>query len=363
MNQIPFVLLGLGPVSKTLIMQLLQMHASIMQRTGVQFVPVGIVDSSGLMMDRNGIEESMLRKILRDTDGVRKLASVADLLPHERLVDIVRPGTIIVDGAHSLKTVPVVKAALNVGAGVVMANKIPLSIEWSKAQIFFEHPLIRYDATVGAGLPIISTLRYLQDTGDEITRIEASVSGTLGFICTALELGIPYSVAVQNAKNLGYTEPDPRDDLSGFDILRKAVILARTAGWPLEIHQLISEAMYPPSLTTGSIEEFMTALPSLDELYAAQVRLAQSEGKSMRYIAYITPKGGRVGLMSVEREGYSAAKSGPANSVAIYSHRYAEMPLVISGPGAGPEVKVGGVIEDMLQIAAVMQSKEAMVSR
>jgi homoserine dehydrogenase len=355
--QIPFVLLGLGPVGRTLLHQILETHKTITLRTGIQFVPVGIADSSGLMLEGDGIDEQMIRKILRDTDDHHTLDDLSDIHPHEKLSELLQPGTIVIDVAHTTKSVPVVKAALNIGCGVVMANKIPLSAAWEKAKIFYNHPLIRYDATVGAGLPIISTLKYLLDTGDEITSIEASVSGTLGFICTALELGLPYSVAVTNAKNMGYTEPDPRDDLSGFDILRKAIILARTAGWPLEIERLTSEPMYPSTLASGSVEEFMSALPALDEMYAAQVRLAQSEGKSLRYVAHLTPKGGRVGLMSVPRDGHIGSKSGPANSVAIYSHRYSELPLVISGPGAGPEVKVAGVIEDMLQLTAVMQNK------
>jgi len=356
--QIPFVMLGLGAVGRTLLNQILETHKTIAHRTGIQFLPIGIADSSGLLLENSGIDEQVIRKIVRDTDDRHNLDGVSDIHPHQKLSEILKPGIIIVDVAHSTKSVPVVKAALNIGCGVVMANKIPLSAEWEKAKIFYEHPLIRYDATVGAGLPIISTIKYLLDTGDEITSIEASVSGTLGFICTALELGLPYSVAVTNAKNLGYTEPDPRDDLSGFDIVRKAIILARTAGWPLEMERLTSEPMYPSSLVSGSVEEFMTALPALDEMYAAQVRLAQNEGKSLRYVANLTPKGGRVGLMSVARDGHIGSKSGPANSVAIYSHRYSEMPLVISGPGAGPEVKVAGVIEDMLQLAIVIQNSQ-----
>jgi homoserine dehydrogenase len=114
--------------------------------------------------------------------------------------------------------------------------------------------------------------------------------------------------------------------------------------------------MYPQTLATGSVEEFMAALPSIDAVYAAQIRLAQSEGRTLRYVAHLTPNGGRVGLMSVARDGHIGSKSGPANSVAIYTHRYQEMPLVISGPGAGPEIKAAGVMEDMLQLANVLQN-------
>jgi homoserine dehydrogenase len=355
--QVPFILLGLGPVGRTLVRQIIDTHKTVAQRTGIQFVLVGIADSSGLMLESDGIPKEMLQKILHDTDERRRLNGITDLHPHTKLNDVYRPGIIVVDATHSTDAVPRLKDALQAGCGIVMANKIPLAGEWAKAKWFFDHPLIRYEATVGAGLPIISTLRYLLDTGDEITSIEASVSGTLGFLCTALELGIPYSVAVANAKNMGYTEPDPRDDLSGHDIVRKALILARTAGWPLEMNNLTSEPMYPSTWTGRTVEEFMSALSSLDEMYASQVRLAQSEGKSLRYVAQMTSKGGRVGLMSVARDGHIGSKSGPANSVAIFTHRYQEMPLVISGPGAGPEIKAAGVMEDMLQLANILQNK------
>jgi homoserine dehydrogenase len=355
--QVPFVLIGFGPVGRILVRQILDTHKTITQRTGIQFVPIGIADSSGLLWRSSGIPEEMLQKILNDTDERRRLNGVTDVEPIESMLEKLRQGTIIVDATHSIDSVPLLKDALKAGCAIVMANKIPLADEWKKAQMFYDHPLIRYEATVGAGLPLISTLRYLLDTGDEITSLEASVSGTLGYLCTALELGIPYSVAVANAKNMGYTEPDPRDDLSGFDIVRKALILARTAGWPLEMSNVTSEPMFPASLASGTVEEFMAELPSIDEIYAAQVRLAQSEGRSLRYVAHMTPKGGRVGLMSVAKDGHIGSKSSPANSVAIFTHQYTDMPLVISGPGAGPEIKVAGVIEDMLQLASILQNK------
>jgi homoserine dehydrogenase len=355
--QVPFILIGLSPVGRTLIREIIESHKTVAQRTGVQFVLVGIADSSGFMWERSGIPEKTLQLILRDTDERRRLNGVSDLHSLEKLIEVVKPGTIIVDATHSLESIQTLKETLKAGCGIVMANKIPLADDWNNAKMFYDNPVIRYEATVGAGLPLISTLRYLLDTGDEITSIEASVSGTLGFICTALELGLPYSVAVANAKSQGYTEPDPRDDLSGHDIVRKALILARTAGWQLEMNSVTSEPMYPAALASGTVEEFMAALPSIDEIYTAQIRLAQSEGRTLRYVAHMTPKGGRVGLMSVAREGHIGSKSGPANSVAIYTHRYAEMPLVISGPGAGPEIKAAGVMEDMLQIAGIFQSR------
>jgi homoserine dehydrogenase len=200
-------------------------------------------------------------------------------------------------------------------------------------------------------LPAIATLWTLLDTGDRVSVIEGCLSGTLGYLCTQLERGVPYSEAVSEAHSLGYTEPDPRDDLSGQDVARKALILARTVGWPLEMVDLTVEPLYSDGLSTLSRQAFMAATPSMDEFYAGRVRHAASEGRVLRYVARIGPDGGRVGLAPVPQDEPLGALRGPANYVAFYTDRYAENPLVISGPGAGPEVTAAGVLGDVIDLA------------
>jgi homoserine dehydrogenase len=249
------------------------------------------------------------------------------------------------------KTAPTLLAAMEAECGVVLANKIPLAADWNAAKTFFAYPDLRYECTVGAGLPVIDTLQYLLDTGDRVTRIEGCLSGTLGYLCAELEKGVAYSAAVAQAKELGYTEPDPRDDLSGKDVARKALILARTASWPLGESDLAIEALYSDALTNISIEEFMVATPSLDGEYAARIEEAKATGKVLRYVAQVGPEGGSVGLAAVERDGPLGALRGPANYIALHTERYNEVPLVISGPGAGREVTAAGVMGDIIKLA------------
>jgi homoserine dehydrogenase len=210
---------------------------------------------------------------------------------------------------------------------------------------------LRYEVTVGAGLPVIATLRYLLDTGDRIVRIEGCLSGTLGYLCAQLEQSVPYSAAVAQARSLGYTEPDPREDLSGRDVARKALILGRTAGWPLEPADLSVERLYDDAVAEVPVDDFLAAMPNEDARYAARVAEAMVHGKALRYVARVTRKGGEVGLLAVERSSSLGALRGPGNYIALYSERYAEIPLVIAGPGAGPQVTAAGVLGDIIALA------------
>jgi homoserine dehydrogenase len=282
------------------------------------------------------------------------LDAVPGIRPLDDVGEVLQAGVILVDATASTRTAPTLRAALDAGCGVVLANKIPLAGPWADAQPFFGHPHVRYEVTVGAGLPVIATLNYLLDTGDRFTAIEGCLSGTLGYLCAELERGVPYSTAVAQARSLGYTEPDPRDDLSGKDVARKALILARTVGWPLEEADLTVEPLYTESLSGISVEDFVAATPSLDAEYAARVEGARADGRVLRYVAQVGPEGGSVGLVAVARDGPLAALRGPANYVALHTARYDPVPLVLSGPGAGPGVTAAGVLNDVIRLAQQM---------
>jgi homoserine dehydrogenase len=290
---------------------------------------------------------------LEATRGGGTLAALPDLHPLAYLPSVLRPGAILADLTASPKTAPTLRAALDAGCGVALANKIPLAGPWAEAQFLLTHHRLRYEVTVGAGLPVIETLHYLRDTGDRVTLIEGCVSGTLGYLCAELERGVPYSQAVAQARALGYTEPDPRDDLSGKDVARKALILARTAGWPLEERDLTVEPLYTAELAGLAVADFMTATSTLDANYAARVAAAQAEGKVLRYVARVTPEGGTVGLTAVDRDGALGALRGPANYIALHTARYDPLPLAISGPGAGREVTAAGVLGDIIKLGRV----------
>ena len=353
-RQVPIIFLGLGNVGRALLRQILDTRDAAALRAGLRLVPIALADVSGLLLDPDGLPEETLRAALQTTADGSLLDALSGTRPLSDAGEALQPGCILADVTASTKTEPTLREALDVGCGVVLANKIPMAGPWAKAQAFFEHARLRYEVTVGAGLPVIATLHYLLDTGDQVTAIEGCLSGTLGYLCAELERGVPYSVAVSQARSLGYTEPDPRDDLSGKDVARKALILARTVGWPLEEADLVVEPLYPESLSRVPTEEFMAATSSLDAEYAVRIGEAQSAGRVQRYVARVGPEGGTVGLVAVDRDGPLGALRGPANYIALHTVRYNEVPLVLSGPGAGPEVTAAGVLGDIIRLAHAM---------
>jgi homoserine dehydrogenase len=350
-NQVPIVFLGLGNVGRALLRQILDTRDVLARRAGLRLVPIAVADVSGLLLDPAGLPEEALRAALQTAADGGLLDALSGIRPLSDVSEALQPGGILVDVTASTKTEPTLQEALDAGCGVVLANKIPLAGPWAKAKSLFQHPCLRYEVTVGAGLPVIATLHYLLDTGDQVAAIEGCLSGTLGYLCAELERGVPYSVAVSQARSLGYTEPDPRDDLSGKDVARKVLILARTVGWPLEETDLAIEPLYPGSLSGVPTEEFMAATSSLDAEYAARIGKAQSVGKILRYVARVGPEGGTVGLVAVDRDGPLGVLRGPANYIALHTRRYNNVSLALSGPGAGPEVTAAGVLGDIIRLA------------
>jgi aspartokinase/homoserine dehydrogenase 1 len=208
---------------------------------------------------------------------------------------------------------------------------------------------------VGAGLPIISTLHDLVHTGDQVLRIEGVLSGTLSYIFNNFDGTRPFSEIVQDARGKGYTEPDPRDDLSGMDVGRKLVILAREMGLDLELANVRIESLVPESLRGGSIEEFLQRLPEHDSAMIALLQEAQSRGEVLRYVGVIDPEGEcSVDLKSYPRSHAFAGTSGSDNIVAFQTKRYQARSLIVQGPGAGPEVTAGGVFADLLRLASYL---------
>lgn len=365
-REVPLIFLGLGNVGSALLRQILDNRVALDERAGLRLTPIALADISGLLFDPDGLTDEELQAALQATANGGTLDELKETRPLSELENALRSDAILVDVTASPKTAPTLRSALEAGCGVVLANKIPLTGAWNEAKEFLAHPRLRCEATVGAGLPVIATLRYLLDTGDRVTSIAGCFSGTLGYLCAQLERGEPYAAAVTQARALGYTEPDPREDLSGRDVARKALILARLVrlgspqvvrlgaaepqGWPLEMEDLTIEALYPDSLADVSTETFMNAAPTLNEEYAARFEAAQDEGYTLRYAARIGPEGGEVGLIPAPQDSPLGALRGPANYVAIHTERYADVPLAISGPGAGPEVTAAGVLGDIIDL-------------
>jgi homoserine dehydrogenase len=334
--------------------QLLQTRAQLAQRYGVLLQPVLLADSRGALFDSQGLAPGTIETVLAakargqsfsEHDQALCGLSPLDLIQHA--ADHGVETGIVVDASASEGLESALSLALDQGYGVVLANKRPLAGAWAVAGKFFEHPHSRFEATVGAGLPIVNTLRYLVDTGDVIRRIEGALSGTLGYLCSRLEDGVPFSAVVKAAKELEYTEPDPRDDLSGIDVARKVLILGRLAGWPLELSDLHVDPLFPTEMAELSLAEFMAALPRLDADFAAYMGTLMGVP---RYMAEIKSSGGDVSLRMVG-ERLAAQLRGPLNQVSFWTERYSDLPLTVSGPGGGMQVTGAAVLEDCLLLA------------
>lgn len=353
-RQIPVMVFGAGHVGQSFLAQLLQTRVQLAQRYEVMLQPVLLADSRGALFDPQGLipdsVETALAAKARGQSLSEQEHALCGLSPLDLIQYAAEHGVkrgIVVDTTAAEGMEPALSYALDKGYGVVLANKRPLAGAWSGARKFFEHPYIRFEATVGAGLPIVNTLRYLVDTGDVIRRIEGSLSGTLGYLCSRLEDGVPFSAVVKAAQEKRYTEPDPREDLSGIDVARKVLILGRLAGWPLELSQLHVDPLYPAEMADLSLSDFMAALPRLDSDFAAYMGALAGVP---RYMAEIKPSGGDVSLRMVG-ERLAAQLRGPLNQVSFWTERYAEIPLSLSGPGGGMQVTGAAVLEDCLQIA------------
>ena len=216
-----------------------------------------------------------------------------------------------------------------------------------------------YEATVGAGLPVIQTLRDLRDTGDEIRRIEGMLSGTLSYLFNVWDGSEPFSSVVRAAKARGYTEPDPRDDLSGTDFARKLIILGREMGLRLELDDVQLESLVPRALAGVSLDEFLERLPQFDNAMAERLEAARGRNRVLRYIGSLDAATGKasVGLVELERSHTFANINLTDNVVRFLTQRYNQNPLVVQGPGAGPEVTAGGVFGDLLRVCAYLGVK------
>jgi aspartokinase/homoserine dehydrogenase 1 len=216
-----------------------------------------------------------------------------------------------------------------------------------------------YEATVGAGLPIMQTLRDLRETGDEIRQVEGIFSGTLAYLFNVWDGNQPFSAIVRDAKAKGYTEPDPRDDLSGTDVARKLVILGRELGMKLELSDVALEGLIPPSLSGCGVDEFMDRLDELDAPMAAQLAAARARNQVLRYVASLDAASGKasVGMVRLDKSHPFANINLTDNVVRFVTSRYDVNPLVVQGPGAGPDVTAAGVFADLLRVCAYLGAK------
>ena len=350
MKRLEIVQIGLGHVGRAVAQIVLEERKHWRERYGLELVYRAVSDTSGAL-----VGEALLPQAIRTKEDGGKLSELGVEPLEEILVSEPTPGytRVVVDVAVHGGTYDLDLLGIQNGSCLVLSNKGPLSESTERYEKLTRMLPDRlwHEATVGAGMPIISTLDGLLASGDEILEIQASPSGTLGFVMSAVEAGRRFSEAVKDAVTLAYAEPDPRDDLSGLDVARKAIILARKMGRTIEPEEIPYRSLVPEGLEDVSLEEFMERLPEHDEAFAERL-LAVEEHHMLRYLARIPREGPvTVGLVDEPVESPFGPISGPENVFDFRTRRYSDVTLTIRGPGAGPERTGSGVVFDLLDIA------------
>jgi homoserine dehydrogenase len=356
MKTIHLIQFGLGGVGRAVVQRVLASRDEFEWRYGLQLIYVAISDSTSAAIEPDGFSHAQLRAMMDAKASGLSLADTEFGYDRGELTDIVDVAgtdeTIVIDVTATEETADALLLALDRGYGAALANKKPLTGSFSLFNQLTGSGRLRYESTVGSGVPVIATLREsIIASYDAVQRIEGCFSGTLGFLTTGLEEGRPFSELVTEARSLGYTEPDPRDDLGGMDVARKALILARTLGWPLELEHIPVEPLFPPEMAEGSVEDFMAALPQLDDPYREKVAAARQQDKTLRYVATLSGGQASVGLQEVPVASALGQLRGTDNIISFHTEVYNQTPLVLQGRGAGVHGTAAGVLADIVALA------------
>ena len=390
-TEVSVLALGKGVVGEQLLAHIASEADALRARDGVLVRVVGIVGSDRALFDERGIDLSSWRSRYAAEPpapgasgtasptpaaaagmGTATVEALAPLL--DRLARL--PVPIISDCTAADGMERLYAAAFARGIHVVAANKKPLATPIAVRHALMaaaraHHRQYLYETTVGASLPVITTLHDLVRTGDVVRLVEGSFSGTLGFLVNELMAGVPLSAAVAGAKARGFTEPHPREDLTGLDVARKALILARELGLELELDDIAVEPLVPhEALGEDDVDKFLAGLAPLDAGMAARIQALQADGQVLRYLACIdiqplaagAAAGGRsakvkVGPVAVPASHAAARLRGSQAFVSFTTERYADYPLVVQGAGAGGAVTAGGVLADILKVAQTLRGR------
>lgn len=368
MRELPIILLGMGGVARALVRQIVANRGLHAAEYGLHLPFLALCDSDGAVVAlERGLDDANLLDLVAHKAAGGRLADHALGGPQADLAAVIDiagwPGAAVVDCTATAQTIPALLYALDKKYKVVLANKKPLT---DKLEVYdrltragaTEDGVLpprhlgrtRWETTCGAGLPVIVTLNRLAASGDQVQRIAGTFSGTLGYVMTGLQEGRPFSAVVREAYDRGYTEPDPRDDLGGVDVARKALILARTLGWPLELADVAVEPLFPPDLGAGSATDFLAALPALDASYRQRVAAARDQGCTLRYVAQLAGGAAAVGLRSTPLDSPLGRLQGTDNLIAFHTDIYHNTPLVLQGRGAGAHGTASGVLADLVAL-------------
>ncbi len=351
-------LIGPGQVGSTLARQILGAAERLKREANLDIRLRAVASSTRMRFSDPGLSPDDSADPLGPSPEALDLDRFADFVDDDHL-----PHAVIIDCTASDRVAERYLDWLERGIHVITPNKHAGSGDLNryralKGRLENGSARWRYEATVGAGLPVIQTLRDLIDTGDRVLRIEGIFSGTLAYLFNRYEPGMSFADLVRQAREAGYTEPDPRDDLSGSDVARKLVILAREMGLEIGLDQVEVESLAPAELDGTEVEQFLTGLAEHDAGMAARLEQARAGGQVLRYVASLDADGrAEVSLQSLPADHPFANLALTDNVVAFRTERYRDNPLIVQGPGAGPEVTAGGVFADLLRVAVSLGAR------
>ena len=351
-NVLNLFICGVGTVGSKLIEQIRSQHDELKQNRRLQLNVVGIASSHNAIFDREGIDldtykEQLVQSEITDTETLRREVIGMNIFT-----------SVFVDCTASKDVSALYQDFLEHNISVIAANKIAASSDYEsyiklKQTALAKGVKFRFETNVGAGLPIIGTINDLRNSGDKILKIEAVLSGTLNFIFNELSENVPFSEAVRRAKEQGYSEPDPRIDLSGIDVIRKLIILTREAGYKAEQDNVEKKLFIPESFFNGSLDDFWKHLPMLDDEFEQKRKRLEAQNKRWRFVAKMEMGNTSVELTTVEKGHPFYNLEGSNNIVMLTTERYKEYPMLIQGYGAGASVTAAGVFANIMSIANI----------
>lgn len=348
-------MVGTGLIGGTLLRQIREQSAFLREKRKLEIRVVGLANSRQMIFSENGLDLDHWQGLLHDS---AEHFTMPRFVEHMKKLNL--PNAIFLDNTASAEVAGFYEQILDASISISTPNKVAASsphLHYSRLKQIAEKRgvLWRYETNVGAGLPIISTLSDLIHSGDRILKIEGVLSGTLSFIFNSFRAGTSFTNIVRCAKDLGYTEPDPRDDLSGTDIRRKLLILARETGLPLEAGDIHIEPILPEAcLAPQTVEAFFAELEKHDHHFELLRQAAENEGQALRFVAKLEGNKADIRLMAVEQDHPFYFLSGSDNMVVFTTERYRDRPLVVRGPGAGAEVTAAGLFAEVIGIGSYL---------
>lgn len=343
-----------GLIGKTLLKQIKNQFDFLQNEKSMQINVTGITNSKKMLIDSNGIDLSDWENELNENGTEANLEAFT-----RKMVEMNFANTVFVDCSASKHVVEFYEKLLKKSISIVTPNKIANTLSQDKYNQLRKlakqsNARFMYETNVGAGLPVIGVLQSLLNSGDKILKIEAVLSGTLSYIFNTYKGDLKFSDVVLDAKEKGFTEPDPRDDLSGLDVARKALILSRDSGGIMELSDIAVENLVPASMRDIDVKTFLQKLPELDAMYESVKQEAESKGNVLRYMAVIENGQVQIALKQVDAQHPFYNLSGSDNMIVFTTERYKNNPLVIKGPGAGAEVTAAGVFAEIISIGNYM---------